>query len=116
MSEGMRVCAVDDIESGEARIVGRDVVGTGDDIAVFNDEGDFYALDDTCTHALASLAEGWVEDATVECPLHAARFSLRTGEALSLPAVKAARCHRVQVRDGAVWLFPGEVPPGQPEA
>lgn len=110
MSEGMRVCAVEEIESGEARVVGRDTAGTGDDIAVFNDEGEFFALDDTCTHALASLAEGWVEDAEVECPLHAARFSLRTGEALSLPATKAARCHRVQVRDGAVWLFPGEAP------
>ena len=109
----MRVCGVDEIESGAARLVPRDVVGTGDDVAVFNDEGAFYALDDTCTHALASLAEGWVEDGEVECPLHAARFSLRTGEALSLPATKAARCHRVEVRDDAVWLFPGEAPGAQ---
>ncbi len=113
MSDGMRVCGVEEIADGGARLVPRDVVGTGDEIAVFNDEGDFYALDDTCTHALASLADGWVEDGTVECPLHAARFSLRTGAALSLPATKAARCHRVEVRDGAVWLFPGEVPDEQ---
>ena len=112
MSEGMQVCGVEEIPSGEARLVGRAVVGTGDDIAVFNDEGRFHALDDTCTHALASLSEGWVEDGTVECPLHAARFSLTTGEALSLPAVTAARCHRVEVRDGRVWLFPGEAPQG----
>lgn len=113
MSDGMRVCAVDEIDDGGVRLVPRDVAGTGDDVAVFNDEGSFYALDDTCTHALASLADGWVEDGTVECPLHAARFSLSTGAALSLPATKAARCHKVQVRDGAVWLFPGEAPDGQ---
>jgi 3-phenylpropionate/trans-cinnamate dioxygenase ferredoxin subunit len=110
MGEGIRVCGVDEVPDGGVRVVPRDVVGTGDDITVFHDEGEFFALDDTCTHALASLAEGWVEDGTVECPLHAARFSLRTGEALSLPAVTAARCHRVQVREGAVWLFPGEAP------
>jgi 3-phenylpropionate/trans-cinnamate dioxygenase ferredoxin component len=112
MSDGMRVCGVDEIADGGVRVVPRDVVGTGDDITVFNDEGALYALDDTCTHALASLAEGWVEDGTVECPLHAARFSLRTGEALSLPATQPARCHRVEVRDGDVWLFPGEPPVG----
>ncbi len=111
-TEGMQVCGVDEIPSGEARLVGRADAGTGDDIAVFNDEGSFHALDDTCTHALASLSEGWVEDGTVECPLHAARFSLTTGEALSLPATTAARCHRVEVRDGQVWLFPGEAPQG----
>lgn len=110
MSEGIEVCGVDDIATGEAKVVDRRTVGTGDDVAVFNDEGDFYALDDTCTHALASLSQGWVEDGEVECPLHAARFSLRTGEALSLPATKAARCHRVEVREGRVWLFPGEAP------
>ncbi len=112
MGEGMQVCGVDEIPSGEARLVGRDRTGTGDDIAVFNDEGSYHALDDTCTHALASLSEGWVEDGTVECPLHAARFSLTTGEALSLPATQATRCHRVEVRDGQVWLFPGEAPQG----
>lgn len=109
--QGIRVCGVDDIADGSAQVVARDVAGTGDDVAVFNDEGSFYALDDTCTHALASLSDGWVEDGEVECPLHAARFSLRTGEALSLPAITGTRCHRVEVRDGSVWLFPGEAPP-----
>lgn len=112
MSDGIEVCGVDEIPTGEAKVVTRDVAGTGDDVAVFNDEGSFHALDDTCTHALASLAQGWVEDGEVECPLHAARFSLSTGEALSLPATKAARCHRVEVREGRVWLFPGEAPTG----
>ncbi len=104
---------VEDVPEGGAVVVDRSVAGTGDDVAVFHDEGEFFALDDTCTHQEASLAEGWVEDGEVECPLHAARFSLRTGEALSLPAVRGARCHRVEVRDGEVWLLPGEPCPAQ---
>jgi 3-phenylpropionate/trans-cinnamate dioxygenase ferredoxin subunit len=101
------VARVQDVPDGGAVVVDRSVAGTGDDVAVFHDGGEFFALDDTCTHQEASLADGWVEDGEVECPLHAARFSLRSGEALSLPAVKAARCHRVEVRDDEVWLLPG---------
>lgn len=109
-TDGIQVGAVADIPTGEARTVSRDLVGTGDDIAVFNDEGAFFALNDTCTHGQASLAEGWIEDCEVECPLHAARFSLRTGEALSMPALTGVKPHRVEVRDGQVWLFPGQAP------
>ena len=48
-------------------------------IAVFNVDGDLYAIDDTCTHQDASLSDGWLEGCAVECPLHAACFDLRTG-------------------------------------
>jgi nitrite reductase/ring-hydroxylating ferredoxin subunit len=107
VADGIRVARFDDVPEGGAVVVDRSVAGTGDDVAVFKNGGEVFALDDTCTHQEASLADGWVEDGEVECPLHAARFSLRTGEALSLPAVVRARCHRVEVRDGEVWLLPG---------
>ena len=48
-------------------------------IAVFNVDGELFAIDDTCTHQDASLADGWLEGCEVECPLHASRFDLRTG-------------------------------------
>lgn len=105
---GVRVCAVGDIPDGEARVVDATLTGTGNGIAVFHDGGDYFALDDTCTHEEASLADGWIENCEVECPLHSARFSLRTGEALCMPATHAARTHLVEVRDGEVWLHPGE--------
>lgn len=75
-------------------------------IAVFNIEGELFAVSDTCTHAEASLSEGFVDGAVVECPFHFARFCLRTGRALSLPATQALRTHAVVVRDGIVWVEP----------
>lgn len=111
MSEGIRVAAVDDIDEGSAVTVDAEITGTADDIAVFHsDNGLFYALNDTCTHEEASLAEGWIENDEVECPLHSARFCLRTGEALCLPAIVNSVAHRVEVRDGDVYLYPNEAP------
>ncbi|WP_432558086.1 non-heme iron oxygenase ferredoxin subunit [Granulicoccus sp. GXG6511] len=108
MSDAVRVAAVEDVEPGEALRISRDVMGTQDDVVLVRTEaGEFYALDNTCSHALASLAEGWVEDDCIECPLHAAAFSLETGEALSLPATEPVGTHAVEVRDGEVWVTPG---------
>jgi 3-phenylpropionate/trans-cinnamate dioxygenase ferredoxin component len=105
-SAEIRVAAVGEIAEGEARRIPAEQTGHSDAIAVFNDEGTYYALDDTCTHGQASLAEGWVEDGEVECMLHSARFDLKSGEALCMPAVLGVRPHRVEVRDGEVWLHP----------
>jgi 3-phenylpropionate/trans-cinnamate dioxygenase ferredoxin component len=73
-------------------------------IAVFNVDGELYAIDDTCTHQDASLADGWVEGCTVECPLHAACFDLRTGVPSGLPARTPVRTHEVLVEDGLVYV------------
>lgn len=110
MSEAVRVAMVGDINPGEALRISRDVTGTHDDVVIVRTESDeFYALDNTCSHALASLAEGWVEEDCIECPLHAAAFSLKTGEALSLPATEPVGTHGVEVRDDELWLVPASV-------
>ncbi|WP_308406074.1 non-heme iron oxygenase ferredoxin subunit [Streptomyces naphthomycinicus] len=93
-----------ELDEGEAARVGAEVTGTGDAIAVFHEDGLFYALGDTCTHAQASLSEGWAEDGEVECPMHAGRFCLKTGQALGTPVTVDAVTYPVEVRDGAVWL------------
>jgi 3-phenylpropionate/trans-cinnamate dioxygenase ferredoxin subunit len=112
VSEGIRVAAVDDIPTGEGIVVDRDVTGTDDDIALLReDDGTVWALNDTCTHQTASLADGWVEDGHVECPLHGSRFCLRTGAVDGLPATIDTVPNRVEVRDGEVFLFPNEAPP-----
>lgn len=98
------VCEVADLADGEALRIPQEQTGLSDAVAVFNDSGRFYALNDTCTHAQASLADGWVEDDEVECPLHGGRFCLRTGEALGLPATRATMAHPVEIDDGRVWL------------
>lgn len=111
MSTGIRVAALDDIAIGEGLAISSDVTGTEDDIALLrDDDGTVYALNDTCTHAVASLSDGWVEDGAVECPVHASRFCLKNGKVMGLPATVDTVAHRVEVRDGEVYLFPGEQP------
>jgi 3-phenylpropionate/trans-cinnamate dioxygenase ferredoxin component len=76
---------------------GKEVTLGGKTLAVFNDSGTFYALDNTCTHSGAPLAEGDCLGGEVVCPWHGARFNLKTGEVLSRPAPRGVAAYRVQV-------------------
>ena len=69
----------------------------GTPIAVARSNGTVFACQDTCTHEEASLADGDVFDGIIECPLHGARFDLRTGAVKSLPAVLPLRVFEVKV-------------------
>ena len=73
-------------------------------IAVFNVDGELFAIDDTCTHQDASLSDGFLEGCAVECPLHAACFDLRTGRPSGPPAKTPVRTHDVVVEDGLVHV------------
>jgi 3-phenylpropionate/trans-cinnamate dioxygenase ferredoxin subunit len=87
----------------------------GIDISVFNVEGEFYAIGDTCTHAEASLADGdFYEDMrgwVAECPLHGSQFDVKTGEAVSLPATGNVGKYRTKVEGGVVYIDPVPVTP-----
>ena len=63
-----------------------------------------FALDDTCTHSDASLSEGEIIDGAIECWLHGAHFDLRTGEALTPPAVTPLQRYEVKVDGDAVTV------------
>lgn len=93
------VCRADELPPGESTRFVADVP-----IAVFNADGEFYAVDDTCTHQDASLSDGFVEGCYVECPLHAAFFDLRTGMPTCLPAKRPVRTHPVTVDNGIVYV------------
>ncbi|ALG05583.1 bifunctional 3-phenylpropionate/cinnamic acid dioxygenase ferredoxin subunit [Kibdelosporangium phytohabitans] len=98
------VCALGDIRPGEAvRLDGEPP------ISVFNVDGELYAIDDTCTHQDASLADGWLEGCLIECPLHASCFDLRTGEPTGPPAKVPVRTHEVVVKDGYVHVVAAPV-------
>jgi 3-phenylpropionate/trans-cinnamate dioxygenase ferredoxin subunit len=71
-------------------------------VAVFNIDGTFYAIDDTCTHDGGGLAGGEIEDHQVICPRHGARFCLRTGQALTPPAYEPVKSYTTRVVDGYV--------------
>ena len=111
MSTGIRVASLDDIPEGEGIAIDKTITGTADNIALLrDDDGTVWALDDTCTHEEASLAEGWVEGGYVECPLHSSKFCLKSGEVQGLPATRNTCPHRVNVRDGEIYLFPNQAP------
>jgi 3-phenylpropionate/trans-cinnamate dioxygenase ferredoxin component len=111
VSTGIRVAALDDIPVGGGISIGNDITGTDDDIALLRDtDGSVWALNDTCTHAMAFLSEGFVGGGVVECPLHGSAFCLKDGHVDGLPATVDTVPHRVEVRDGEVYLFPGVRP------
>jgi 3-phenylpropionate/trans-cinnamate dioxygenase ferredoxin subunit len=74
----------------------------GHKIAIVNAGGTFYAMDDTCSHAEASLGEGEVDtdELTLECPLHGSLFALETGRPRTLPAFEPVSTYAVTVEDG----------------
>lgn len=96
----IRLCRLEDLPDGEATRFDHDghrlsVVRLGDSV---------YVLGDRCSHADVSLSGGEVDpdDCSVECPKHGSEFDLRTGEPLSLPAVKPVPTYEVTVVDGDV--------------
>ena len=74
------------------------------EVALFNYEDEYYALDDMCSHAEASLSEGDVYDCKVECPLHGAEFDLKTGAAVTLPATKPVTKYKISIEDDYIYL------------
>lgn len=94
------VCSTADLPPGEARRVGESPT-----IAIFNLDGSFYALADLCTHGEASMSEGYLEDdCTVECPVHSARFCLKTGRALTQPANVDLKTYEVLIEGDEIYV------------
>ena len=76
----------------------------GNVVAVFKVDNEFFAIQNRCSHAEASLSEGEVYDCKVECPLHGAEFDLKTGEALTLPATKPVATYTTEVNENSVLV------------
>ena len=93
MTHFVKVARTDDIKPGQARLVD----ARGRQIALFNINGEFFAIDNMCTHEQASLAEGEISGHEVTCPLHGAKFDVRTGGFLGPPAYDDVACYSVRV-------------------
>ncbi len=63
-----------------------------------------FAVNDLCTHEHAWLSDGIIEDGCIECPLHQALFDIRTGKALTMPAVIDLAVYPVKIEEGMVWV------------
>ncbi len=92
-----------DLAVGTAKVV----EAGGRRIALCNTGEGFHAIDDICTHDGGSLDQGTLEGFAIECPRHGARFDVRTGKVLALPAVRPVRTYPTRVTAGAVEV---EVP------
>lgn len=100
MPKYVRVARTSDVAEGTGQYFDVD----GQPIAIWHIDGNFFATTDVCSHEEASLAEGELEGEVVECPLHGARFNVRTGKVLSLPAVVGIKTYPVRVLDDAVEI------------
>lgn len=98
MGEFVRAAEVEEIPTGQSKLI---EVG-GKEIAVFNVDGAYYAIDNGCSHHGASLAGAPVNGTAVVCPWHGARFDIVTGEALSPPAARGVACYNVRVAGESV--------------
>lgn len=98
-------CEVGDLTPGTSMVVQGDPA-----VALyFTEAEDLFATDDTCTHEDWSLGgDGDLEGDEVTCPLHMARFDLRTGKPLCFPATVALRTHEVEIADNKIYVLVGE--------
>lgn len=100
MSDWVDVAPAEELRPGQHRVVDIDDA----EIAVFNVDGELFAIEDVCTHDGGELACGVVVGDAIECPRHGARFSLRTGEVLTPPAYEPIAIFPVRVENGMVQV------------
>jgi len=98
MSDFIKVAETSDIPAGRVKVV---VVGDKR-IALCNVDGQFFAIDDLCTHDGGPLDQGELQGDVIECPRHGARFNVRTGKVLALPAVKALNAYPLKVEGSEI--------------
>lgn len=100
MSDFIKIAETSDIPAGRVKVV---VVGDRR-IALCNVDGQFFAIDDLCTHDGGALDQGELQGDVIECPRHGARFSVRTGKVLALPAVKALDTYPLTLEGSEIRL------------
>ena len=100
MTEFRKAARTEDVPAGQRKMA---KVG-GKRIALFNIDGNYYAIDDTCTHKGGPLSEGQVAGTTVTCPWHHSSFDLRTGDAMTPPAEVGVSTYNVRVVDDDIEI------------
>jgi len=106
MSDWVDVAGIDELPPGQGKLVEADDVA----IAVFNIDGEYYAIEDTCSHEEASMlgccesADEILDGDQIVCLLHGARFCVKTGEALTPPAYEPVATFPVRIESGRVQV------------
>lgn len=93
MTDFIKIATKEELADGEMKLIEVD-----DQLVILFRIGDqFYCLDDVCTHDGGTLSDGELTGCEIECPRHGARFDVRTGEVVCMPATQATVCHETQV-------------------
>lgn len=100
MSDWVNVTALDQLAEGERIVVDVDDVN----VLIFNIKGEFFAIEDVCTHDGSEIASGCLKGEDIECPRHGARFNIRTGEVTAPPAYEPIDTFPVQVINGVIQV------------
>ncbi len=95
MSEWVDVVAESALAIGENVVVDVD----GVDVAIFNIDGDFYAIQDMCTHDGGEIVSGILDGDEIICPRHGARFCIKTGKVKSPPAYEDIACYEIRLNN-----------------
>ncbi len=104
MAEFMKVARTSDLAPGQKMLVEYD----GEPVGLFNIEGEYYAIDDVCTHDGGPLVEGELHGDVIVCPRHGARFSVKTGEVRTLPAYRPVPTYEVKIAGEDILIAPRE--------
>ncbi len=99
MSNFVRVAGAGEIKPGE----GKTVSVNGNDVALFNVDGNFYAIDNTCPHRGGPLGEGFLEGDAVTCPWHGWRFNVTNGANIVMPNI-SVKAYKVKVENNEVLI------------
>ena len=100
MAKAVKIAQTSELSPGTGKVVQAE----GRSIALFNVEGTFYAIDNTCTHRGGPLGEGAIQGDSVECPWHGAHFNVKTGAVTNPPARAGVRSFPVKVEGSDVLV------------
>ncbi|HEY9786774.1 MAG TPA: non-heme iron oxygenase ferredoxin subunit [Candidatus Obscuribacterales bacterium] len=96
----VKVATKNDVPEGSVRVFN----AAGKNVAVCHVEGEFYAVADLCTHDGGPLGEGELVDHQIECPRHGARFDVKSGKVMCLPAVVPIPTYQLELRGDEIWV------------
>lgn len=77
----------------------------GQQLALYCDQGEYFATSNVCTHQYALLSDGYFEDGCIECPLHQGRFDIRTGKAMCAPVTEDVKVFPVKVEGDEIFAY-----------
>jgi 3-phenylpropionate/trans-cinnamate dioxygenase ferredoxin component len=100
MAQWVKVAQVGELAPGEKKQLDLD----GVEVALFNVDGEYYAIEDVCTHDGAPLAHGRFRGEEIICPRHGARFNVKTGAALCMPAFEPVETYQLKIEGNDILI------------